>query len=142
MAFSERITAIGLVVGLVGFVNYWGVVIWRAATDGLPFTDVAWQGPMLAVLLIGGGLYGVIYGVSWARHRREKIIDERDNEIQRYAETAGGGLTGLGVLAALIMLALGVDTFWVANILFSVAFLGSLASAGVTLAAYRDGVER
>lgn len=142
MAFTERVTAMGLIVGLVAFVTYWGVVIWRAATDGLPFTDVAWQGPMLAVLLIGGGLYAAIYGVSWARHRRERLTDERDNEIQRYAETAGGGLTGIGVLAALIMLALDVDSFWVANILFAVAFMGSLASAGVTLAAYRDGVER
>ena len=82
-----------------------------------------------------------MYGVSWARHRRERLTDERDDEIQRYAETAGGGLTGMGVLAALIMLALEVDTFWVANVLFTVAFLGSLASAGVTLAAYREGVE-
>jgi hypothetical protein len=142
MAFTERITAIGLVVGLIGFVTYWGVVIWRSVTDDLPFTDVAWQGPMLAVLLIGGGIYGAIYGVSWARHRRERLTDERDNEIQRYAETAGGGLTGLGVLVALVMLALDVDTFWVANVLFTIAFLGSLASAGVTLAAYRDGVEQ
>jgi hypothetical protein len=140
MAFTERITVIGLIVGLVSFITYWGVVIWRAATDELPLTEVAWEGPMLAVLLIGGGIYGAVYGVNWARHRRERITDERDDEIQRYAETAGGGLTGLGVLAALIMLALGVDTFWVANVLFTIAFLGSLASAGVTLAAYREGV--
>lgn len=141
MAFTERITAIGLVISLIAFVTYWTVVIWRAVTDDLPFTEVAWQDPMLWTLLIGGGLYAIVYGVMWARHRRERITDERDDEIQRYAETAGGSLTGLGVLAALIMLALEVDTFWVANVLFTVAFLGSLASAGVTLAGYREGVQ-
>jgi hypothetical protein len=135
-------TAMGLVIGIVAFLTYWTVIIWRAATDELPFTEVAWEGPMLVVLIVGGAIYAAVWGIGWARHRREKLTDERDDEIQRYAETAGGGLTGLGVLAALIMLALGADTFWVANVLFTVSFLGSLASAGVTLAAYRDGVER
>ena len=52
----------------------------------------------------------------------------------------GAGITGLAVLAALIMLALDAPTFWTANVLFVGSFLGSLASGGVTLAAYKDGM--
>jgi len=141
MSFSERNTAIGLVLGLVGFIAYWVVVISRAASDELPFTQVAWQGPMLVVLIVGGSAYALVWLTGWVRHRRERLFDERDHEIQRYAETAGAGSTGAAVLAALIMLALDVDTFWVAHVLFTLAYLGSLSSAGVTLAAYREGVQ-
>lgn len=140
MSFNERNTAIGLALGLIAFVAYWVVLVWRAATDDLPFTDVAWHGPMLVVLIAGGLLYGAAMLVDWLRHRRERLTDERDHEIQRRAESAGAGSTGIGVLAALILLALQVDTFWVAHVLFTLAYLGSLASAGVTLAAYREGV--
>jgi len=38
------------------------------------------------------------------------------------------------------MLALDAPTFWTANVLFVGSFLGSLASGGTTLAAYKDGM--
>ena len=140
MTFTERYTAAGLVIGVFAFMGYWTVVIFRAVTDELPLVDVAWQGPMLLVLLVGGGLYALIFLVLWLRVRKEKHTDLRDQEIERYAQTAGGGITGLAVLAALIMLALDAPTFWTANVLFVGSFLGSLASGGVTLAAYREGM--
>jgi len=40
----------------------------------------------------------------------------------------------------LIMLALDAPTFWTVTVLFTGSFLGSLASAGVTMAAYREGM--
>jgi hypothetical protein len=140
MTFTERYTSAGLVIGLVTFVAYWAVVIFRAATDDLPLVDVAWQGPMLLALAVGGGLYAIIFLALWLRVRREPHTDVRDQEIERYAQTAGGGITGLAVLAALIMLALDAPTFWTATVLFTGSFLGSLASGGVTLAAYREGM--
>ena len=51
-------------------------------------------------------------------------------------------LRALAGLAALIMLTLGVSTFWVAHVLFMGSFLGSLANSGVAIAGYRDGIER
>jgi len=140
MTFTERYTSAGLIIGIVAFVTYWTVVIFRAVTDDLPLVDVAWQGPMLWALIIGGGLYAIMFFALWLRVRREPHTDTRDQEIERYAQTAGGGITGLAVLAALIMLALGAETFWTANVLFVGSFLGSLASGGVTLAAYREGM--
>ena len=140
MTFTERYTGIGLVIGIVTFVTYWAVVIYRAVTDELALVDVAWQGPMLWSLIIGGALYALVYLALWLRVRREPHIDARDHEIERYAETLGGGITGLAVLATLIMLTLDAPTFWTANVLFVGAFLGSLASGGATLAAYREGM--
>jgi hypothetical protein len=140
MTFTERYTSAGLAIGLVTFIAYWAVVIFRAATDDLPLVEVAWQGPMLLALAVGGGLYAVTFLTLWLRVRREPHTDVRDQEIERYAQTAGGGITGLAVLAALIMLALEAPTFWTATVLFTGSFLGSLASGGVTLAAYREGM--
>ena len=140
MTFTERYTAVGLVISVVTFLTYWALVGYRAVTDDLPLVDVAWQGPLLWSLIIGGSLYALVFLALWLRVRREQHTDARDQEISRYAETAGAGLTGLAVLAGLIMLALDAPTFWTANVLFVGSFLGSLASAGVTLAAYREGM--
>jgi len=140
MTFTERYTAVGLVISLATFVTYWALIIFRALTDGLPLVEVAWHGPLLWTLIIGGGLYGLVYLALWLRVRREQHTDARDREIARYAETAGAGITGLAVLVTLIMLALDAPTFWTVTVLFTGSFLGSLASAGVTMAAYREGM--
>lgn len=140
MTFTERYTVAGLVIGLVTVATYVVVVVVRAVTDGLPLTEVAWQGPMLWSLIIGGGLYALIFLAFWLRVRREPHTDSRDQEIERYAQTAGAGMTGLAVLVALIMMCLDAPLFWTANVLFIGSFLGSLASGGTTLSAYREGM--
>ena len=140
MTVTERTTIVGSVLGLITFIAYWTVIIVRALTDDVPFVDVEWQGPMLAAILVGGALYAISYGlISW-QARGTRRSDERDYEIQRYAESAGAGLAGLGSLAALIMLTLDVDTFWVATTLFTLGYLGSLVNSGVTIAAYQQGM--
>lgn len=140
MTFTERYTWAGLVISIVTFAAYWTVVIVRAVTDGLPLVDVGWQGPMLWSLVLGGGLYGVVMLVLWLGVRGEAHTDARDHEIERHAESTGAGITGLAVLATLVLLALDAPTFWTATVLFVGAFLGALASTGVTLVAYRTGL--
>ena len=140
MTVTERTTIVGTVLGLVVFIAYWVVIVTRAVTDDVPFVDVEWQGPMLAAILVGGGLYAISYGIIWWQARGTRRSDERDFEIQRYAEAAGAGLAGIASLAALIMLTLDVDTFWVATTLFTLGYLGSLVNSGVTIAAYREGM--
>ena len=140
MTFTERYTWAGLAISVVTFVAYWTVVIVRAGTDGRPLVDVDWQGPMLWSLLLGGGLYAVVMLLLWLRVRGEAHTDERDHEIERHAASTGGGITGLAALAALVMLALNAPAFWTATVLFVGSFLGSLASVGVSLAAYREGL--
>ena len=140
MSLEERNVVIGLALGVTAFIVYWAVVIARAATDGAPFTQVAWQGPMLWTLVIGGGFYALTYGVARWRLRGTRATDERDAQVLLHADSASGGLTGIAVLATLIMLTLDASPFWVAHVLFVGAFLGSVAGSGVAIAGYREGL--
>lgn len=139
MTFTERYTWAGLILSIATFAAYWIVIVIRAASDGLPFAEVAWQGPMLWALILGGGLYALAMLVLWIRVRGEAHTDARDHEIERYAATAGNGITGVAVLATLAMLALAAPLFWTATVLFAGSFLGSVVSTGATLSAYRRG---
>ncbi|WP_297081931.1 hypothetical protein [uncultured Demequina sp.] len=140
MSFEERNAVIGMVLGLVAFGAYWVIVIARAASDDLPFSEVAWQGPMLLIVAIGGGAYAIVYGTMRWRVRRQLVSDARDREILDKSDAAGAGLVSLSALIALIMLALDADAFWVAHVLFVMSFLGSMVSSAAAIAMYREGV--
>lgn len=140
MELELRHHLVGLIAGLGAFVAYWAIILNRAATDDVAFTEVAWRGPLLLVLGVGGGLYAVIYILSAVRNRGRVVTDVRDAEIRRAAEEAGAGLTGIASLTALILLGLDVSTFWVAHVLFVGGFLGSLAYSGKAITAYRKGL--
>ena len=142
MNFQLRHQAWGLVVSTVGFVAYWVVIIVRAARDDVPFAQVAWQHPLLWLLGAGAAVYFVIYGASYWSTRGTIRTDERDAEIGRRADAVGSGMTALGALAALVMLALGLDSFWVAHTIFVSSFLGTLASVGMSMSAYTEGLDR
>ncbi len=140
MTPSERTLAIGTRLGVIVFIAYWVIVGFRAANDDLPLNEVAWEGPLLLCLAIGGGLYAVTAIVSRVAARGDRAVDQRDRDIARLGGARDAELTGLAVLVTLILLALKVDTFWAASVLFTGAYLGSLSSATAQLAAYRDGI--
>jgi hypothetical protein len=142
MDFQLRHQGWGLAASLVWFVTYWILIIVRAVTDHVSFTNVAWQHPLLWMLAAGAAVYGAIYAYSYWSTRGAIRTDERDAEIRRRSDAAGAGFTALGAIAALVMLALGVGAFWVAHTIFVAAFLGTLASTGQTVAAYMDGLDR
>jgi hypothetical protein len=142
MEFQHRHQLLGLLLGVAAFLAYWIVIIARAITDDVSFTSVAWQGPMLLTVGVGGALYAIAYGTARWRLRGTIVTDERDAEITRRADSAGAGLTSLAALAAMIMLAMNADTFWVVHVLFVGSFLGSIASAGTTVSAYTEGLDR
>lgn len=142
MDFQLRHKGWGLFATVVWFVTYWTLIIIRAATDEVSFTKVAWQHPMLWMLGAGAAIYFVIYGASYWSTRGTIRRDERDTEIGRRADAAGSGFTALGGVAALVMLASGMDAFWVAHTVFAASFLGTLASVGLTVSAYTEGLDR
>lgn len=141
MSFQLRHQAWGLAFSVICFVTYWVVIIARAASDDVSFTKVAWEQPLLWMLGAGGAVYAAFYGASWWATRGTVRTDERDAEIARRADAAGSGLTALGALVALVMLALGAEAFWVAHVIFVVSFLGSVASIGLSLSAYTEGLD-
>lgn len=138
MTLEERNTWVGLGVGLAAFVAYLTVIAVRAADT--PLTQVEWGGPMLWAVGVGGGVYALVYLADRIRHRGRTVADERDAQIQRFGDASGGGLADLAALAALIMLALDVDSFWVAHTLFVGGFLGATIGSLAKVAAYREGI--
>ena len=140
MTPSQRTIAIGTSLGFVVFIAYWAIVVFRAATDGLPLNAVAWEGPLLLSITIGGTLYALAYFSSRYAGRGDRGVDQRDRDIARLGGARDAELTGLAVLITLILLALKVDTFWAANVLFTGSYLGSLSSGLAQLGAYKDGI--
>ncbi len=139
ISFSEGVQYGGLALSVLSMLAYLGIVLTRVFTDDVSVTKVAWQGPMLLVLIIGGTLYGIGYGVARLRHRGP-TEDARDKEIQRYGESINGGLAGLTVAVSIVMLALNVEPFWVAHNLFFGSWFASFVSSAGRVAAYREGI--
>jgi hypothetical protein len=140
MTPQQRTLAIGTPIGVVVFLTYWAVVITRAATDGLPLNEVAWEGPWLLFVGTGATSYAIAFAFARYLGRGERAIDQRDRDIARLGGARDAELTGLAVLTCLILLALKVDTFWAANILFVGSYLGSLSSSLAQLNAYQEGI--
>jgi len=139
ISFEERTQYAGLALSIVSFLAYGGIVLQRAATDGLPLTQVAWRGPMLLVVVIAGVLYGGGYLTARLRHRGI-AEDDRDRQIRRYGEATTGGLTGLSVFVSIILLAVNVDPFWVVHTLFLGSGFATFVGTAAKVGAYREGI--
>jgi hypothetical protein len=135
MSFEERHQWLGLWLTLGGGFAY--VVALLVMVQTQPLTEVAW-GPALLVIILGcGGVYGVVYAIG---RRRAGPADERERAIERFGEFSGRGMVDISVLAAITMLALGVEGFWVAQVLFFGSWLGAVIGVSAKLAAYREGL--
>lgn len=137
MSFEERHTWAGLTLGIAAIAVY-AVIIALRAQEG-PLSHVAWEWPMLWTVLIAGGTYGAVYGVLAARHRGPRS-DPRDIEIDRFAELSGKGFLSFAVTVAIVLLALDVDTFWVAHTLFGGSYLAATITTAAKIVAHRKGL--
>ncbi len=139
ISFTEGAQYAGLALSVLSMLAYLAIVLTRVFTDDVSVTKVAWQGPMLLVVAIGGALYGIGYGIAGIRHHRP-VEDARDKEIQRYGGAINGGLVGLTVAVSIVLLALNVEPFWVAHNLFLGSWFASFVSTVGRVAAYREGI--
>jgi hypothetical protein len=139
ISFTEGVLYAGLALSLLSMLTYLGIVLTRVFTDDVSVTKVAWQGPMLLVVAVGGALYGIAYGVARLVHKGP-AEDVRDKDIQRFGDSINGGLVGLTVFVSIILLALNVEPFWVAQNLFLGSWFASFVSSAGRVAAYREGI--
>ena len=88
---------------------------------------------LLVVLLVTG--YVVVVIAS-----RPEGRDERDRLIEWRAESNSSWLLGVGVLAAISAMVLGIDRVWVAHLLLLSLFLSELLRFVMQLVYYRRGM--
>ncbi|NDO91132.1 hypothetical protein [Cellulosimicrobium composti] len=139
MSYEEKGTWVYLVVSVVVYAAYVGVVLSRA--DGGPLADVAYVGPLLwsvAGAVVAGIVVRIV--VEIARPSESLRTDERDRDLARRGTLAGQwGVVG-GALGALVLALADADTFWIANTIYLGFVVMAVVSSVVTLVAYRRGV--
>jgi len=139
MVYEEKVAWAGLIISIIHFTVYLGVLLSRAAATPMPET------PYVDAMLwsIGAGIVAMIIvsivaAVTTSRDGHE--TDIRDNQIKARAEFTSRGFLIAGALAALIFAMFEWDHFWIANVLYLGFFLSALLEAITKIALYRGGV--
>ena len=136
---SEEKSAWIVLCSLVGVFGLYFLVAARLLTAGV--TDsVAPFVPLFAVVVV---LLVVVLAVGHAAAAlgaRPDGPDERDQQIERRAESGSSWILGAGVLAAAFGLALPLGRAWIANGLLLALVVSEVVSYGLRLYFYRRGV--
>lgn len=138
MSYEEKGTWVYLVVSVVVYAAYVGVILSRA--DGGPVADVAYVAPLLwsiGAAIVAGIVVRIV--VEIVRPSENYRSDERDRELARLGVTVGWwGVVG-GSLAALALALVEADHFWIANAVYLGFVLSAVLSSVTTIVAYRRG---
>ncbi len=139
MGFEEKIAWAGVIVSIVHFTIYLGVLLTRAATTPMPETPyvdaMLWSiGAAIVVMIV----VSIIVAVTTGKDGHE--TDIRDKQIKARAEFTSRGLLIAAALAALIFAMLELDAFWIANVLYLGFFFSAMLEAITKIALYRGGV--
>lgn len=148
MTMNERGAWVSLVMFVATSVAYGAVVVPRALSE--PIEQVSWVVPMLWA--IGIAIVGTIAGsitaaigsaIGLALRGRDPSVeldsDVRDQEIDWLGTRATQGVTGMGLLAVLVLAMLGADVFWIGNAAFATGAVGAIVETTVKIRAYRRG---
>lgn len=139
MAHEEKGAWIGLIVGVITAAVYGIVLIGRAA--GEPLVDAPYVDAML--WSIGAGVVVTIVvtiAVGILTRRDGHGSDVRDRQISARAEHTARAVLVIGALAALVLVLVEADHFWIAHALFLGFFASSVLEGVTKIALYRGGV--
>lgn len=143
MAYEERNVWAGLIGTVVAMSVYIVLVLQQAG--GGPLTDVEWWPIMLWT--IGGGIVGtillsIVWGVIDGARYPGGVgkSDQRDRDIAHMSGRVGQSFTVLAGLGVIVLCALEVAWFWIANTMFFGFALSSLIGGVASVIAYRRGL--
>jgi hypothetical protein len=137
-SFEERSAWIVLC-SLVGVFGFYFLVAGRMLTAGIT-EAVAPFVPLFVVVVV---LLVIVLAVG---HAAAAIVarpdgpDERDQQIERRAESGSSWILAVGVLAAAFGLALPLGRAWIANGLLMALVVSEVVNYGLRLYFYRRGV--
>ena len=139
MSFTEKSSWIYAVISIVFPVVY--VAMMASELQRTPVPDIRYQVPLLGA--IGAAIVAAILAhIALAIGARGDIgkTDERDRAIDHHGEYATGLALAVGMLAALSLVLLEVDHFWIASAMYLVFAISGFIGAIVKIAAYRRGL--
>lgn len=138
MSYEEKGTWVYLVVSVVVYAAYVGVLLTRAG--GAPLPDVEYVAPLL--WSIGSAIVaGVVVrvAVETVRPSESYRSDERDRELARRGVVVGWWGVVAGALGALVLALVEADYFWIANVVYLGFVVSAVLSSVTTIVAYRRG---
>ena len=138
MTHEEKRAWIRLVVAVLGYAAYLGVVLSRA--DG-----ALTEAPYAAVLLwtVGAGIAAAIVAeivMAAVDPGASRVTDVRDREIGRLGDHVGQAFVAIGAVAAMLMAMADWDTFWIANVIYLFFTLSAIVGGIAKVVVYRRGV--
>jgi drug/metabolite transporter (DMT)-like permease len=136
MAHEEKRAWIGLVLAVLGYAAYVGIIVSR--TDGRALSEVPYVGAMLWT--IGGGIVAAILAeivMAVVNPRASRVKDQRDREIGRLGGYMGQSFVVIGAVAAMLMAMADWDGFWIANVIYLCFVLSAVLGGIAKVFAYR-----
>ena len=147
MTMDERAVRVAMIVIPTAALVYSTIVLTQLADK--PVAEVTWIVPMIwcmvsvIVITIATVIATAIGTAIKAEVRGEKAEfedgDERDLEIERYAEHKTRWFNGLVSVTAIVLAMNSVDHFWIASTVYLIGSLGATTGSIVQIRAYRRG---
>ena len=145
-SFYERITWVQRI-AMSAVLLVTAAWVWRMMVQGQ--TDIASYAwvyliafGVLVVAIVAGAITVSILSVVVGKEDPDTIdrSDERDKVIDWRADACTSWVVGIGVVAALILLAVEASPVWVANALVAASYLSAIAKNTLQLYWYRNGM--
>jgi hypothetical protein len=142
LTLEEKRTWAAAAIMIVTLIVYVGIITVRHFQPG-PLIEISWVAPMTWTFGLSGAAslaaIGII-GLRTPKSARKK--DVRDADIERFGNTVSHAFVVMGGLAALILLLIDVDRFWIAHTLFYAFMVSGILGSFAKIAAYREGIEQ
>lgn len=141
MSLEEKRTWAVAGIMLVAFLTYIAIITVRGFQPG-PLIEVSWVAPMAWTFGLTAAVSFLAIAIIGQRiPKSERRKDIRDEQFEQFGNAVGNGFFGIGGIAALVLLMIGVDRFWIANTLFLAMMLSGILGSFAKLGAYREGIE-
>ena len=140
MAIEEKRAWIMVVVTIIGYVTYLALVLGGAA--GAPLVQASYV-PAMIWTIVGAIVVSIVLNIAAAVAAPADAgkKDQRDKEINRLGEHIGQSFVILGAVLALIFAIIGLDSFWIANVIYLAFVLSSVLASIAKIIAYRRGFQ-
>ena len=146
MTYQERQAASNLIAGLIIFGVYF-VWLLRAIDAGSFDGQNAsvFAGRAICVLMFGGVIFTIVFTILFNiivaivtnDPDPSMVVDERDRMLELKAIRFSHGFIGLGFIACMVALALGVNLLWVLQYIVLSFAIGSLMESVLVIILYR-----